>query len=236
MGRGKKRRVAKNRAKQERRRTIRIKMGKKIFFTLTHCYKKLVGLSNHYNYKANMHKLIYKDASFTNVRYQASILTQCNFSNAHLTGVDFFNSNLRGTSFKGATLKDVVFFNCNLKDASFENVHFSRVSFICTNTTVLKNFVPDEHCTLYTTYPKIEIDKTVEQELLDLSSYGLIYKYKVLHVNRQKLNFWCIQILLDCYGNKTYSALCNLAQSKNDRWNLYTIFSYRKLIERQIHL
>lgn len=37
LGRGKKKRVAKRRRKMFNRNAIRVKMGKPIFFTLTHC-------------------------------------------------------------------------------------------------------------------------------------------------------------------------------------------------------
>ena len=109
MGRAKKKRDAKRRKNMHTRNSIRIKMGKPIFFTLTHCSKKLKGISNRFNYKANMHNLCFVDASFYNVKYQASIMTDCNYRNANVIGVDFFNCNMRGTSFKNAKLKNVVF-------------------------------------------------------------------------------------------------------------------------------
>ena len=84
----------KRRAKRIKRENIKRAMNKKVFFTLTGCPKKLQGLSNRYNYKSNMHNLIYKDAKFQNVRYQASIITNCNFNQTVLTGVDFCNCNL----------------------------------------------------------------------------------------------------------------------------------------------
>lgn len=92
MGRGKKKRVAKRRRKMFNRNAIRVKMGEPIFFTLTHCSKKLGGVSNKYNYKANMHKLCFVGARFYNVKYQASIMTNCNFRNANLIGIDFLTA------------------------------------------------------------------------------------------------------------------------------------------------
>lgn len=47
------------------RNSIRAKMGKPVFFTLIHCNKKMSGISNKYNYKANMHKLCFVGARFT---------------------------------------------------------------------------------------------------------------------------------------------------------------------------
>ena len=70
MGRGKKKRDAKRRKHLLSKNAIREKMGKPIFFTLTHCSKKLRGISNKYNYKANMHNLCFVGANFYNVKYQ----------------------------------------------------------------------------------------------------------------------------------------------------------------------
>ena len=69
------------------RNSIRAKMGKPVFFTLTHCNKKMSGISNKYNYKANMHKLCFAGARFYNVKYQASIMTDCNYRDANIIGV-----------------------------------------------------------------------------------------------------------------------------------------------------
>lgn len=115
------------RQKSKQRILIRRKMGKPVFFTLTHCQKKLRGLSNQYNYKSNMHGLLFIGTKFSNVKYQASIMTECNFRDSFLTGVDFFNSNMKGVSFKNATLKNVVFYNCNLKGANFSGAKFEQV-------------------------------------------------------------------------------------------------------------
>ena len=102
MGRAKKKRVAKRRKRMFNRNSIRAKMGKPVFFTLTHCNKKMSGISNKYNYKANMHKLCFVSARFYNVKYQASIMTDCNYRDANIIGVDYFNCNMRETSFKNA--------------------------------------------------------------------------------------------------------------------------------------
>lgn len=78
LGRAKKKRVAKRKKRMFTRNAIRVKMGKPVFFTLTHCNKKMSGISNKYNYKANMHKICFVGARFYNVKYQASIMTECN--------------------------------------------------------------------------------------------------------------------------------------------------------------
>ena len=235
MGKGKSKRDAKRRKSQEQKRLVKIKMGKPVYFTLTHCVKKLNGICNKYNYKANMHGLIFKDAIFNNVKYQASIITKCNFNNSKLTGVDFFNSNLKSSSFKGATLSDVVFYNCNLKDADFQDAQFKKVCFVSTNTTVAKNLNLNETCNVYKTYPKISMNSDVEKELLLLSNINAIYQSRIIHVDKNKLNRWCIKILVDSYGYETYRALMAL-KSKRDKRHLFTIFAYKKHIERYLKL
>nr|WP_278244267.1 pentapeptide repeat-containing protein [Lachnobacterium bovis] len=74
-----------------------------------------------------MHKLCFVGVRFYNVKYQASIITNCNFRNANLIGIDFFNCNLRGTSFKNTSFKNVVFYNCNLRDADFKDAIFGNM-------------------------------------------------------------------------------------------------------------
>lgn len=121
------------------RNAIREKMRKPVFFTLTHCNKKMNGISHKYNYKANMHKLCFVGARFYNVKYQASIMTDCNYRDANIIGVDYFNCNMRGTSFKNARFKNMVFFNFNLKGVDFTGSKFENVAFICTNLQKPKN-------------------------------------------------------------------------------------------------
>lgn len=50
-----------------------MKAGKKVPFDLQNSPKRLSGTKNRYCYKTNIHKLIYKEAHFYNVKYQASI-------------------------------------------------------------------------------------------------------------------------------------------------------------------
>ncbi|MHC1715057.1 MAG: pentapeptide repeat-containing protein [Acidaminococcaceae bacterium] len=231
MGRGKKRQVAKHRTEQKNRRGIRIKMGKPLFFTLTHCCKKLMGLTDRYNYKSNLHKLVYKDARFCNARYQSSIITQCNFNNTRLIGIDFFNTNLKGSSFKNAYLKDVVFYNCNLRDVDFRGGNLTNVIFICTNISAAKNLEEiSDGFTVYRSYPKFQLEPALESKLLALATYNSISKYNVLHVNKHKLNYWFLQMIKDAYGIEVIEQLADSLTIAQNRKHLFTVWSYRKLI------
>lgn len=235
MGKAKRKRDAFRRAKMKKRIAIREQMGKPIFFTLTHCQKKLSGISNKYNYKANMHKLIFTDARFYNVKYQASIITDCNFRGAKFIGVDFYNSNMRGVSFKNASFENVVFYNCNLKNAEFRGASFSNVVFICTNTDVAQNLnVDDSEITVLRTYKKLDLPDELENDLLDLANNSSIFGAKVLHVNKKKLNHWVLYIIQERFGIEGLRSLSNRLHRK-ERWdNLYTVYSYLMLLENTL--
>lgn len=98
-------------------------------------------------------------ARFYNVKYQASIMTDCNYRDANIIGVDYFNCNMRGTSFKNAKFKNVVFFNCNLKGVDFTGTKFENVTFICTNLKNPKNLDLDNpEIRILRTYRPIDID------------------------------------------------------------------------------
>ena len=225
----------KRRAKRIQRENIKKAMNKKVFFTLTGCPKKLQGLSNRYNYKSNMHNLIYKDAKFQNVRYQASIITNCNFNQTVLTGVDFCNCNLKKSSFKGAKLHNVCFINCNLSGVDFTNAEFDNVIFVCTSVDKCKNFSCDSNCRIYRSYPKIELQDEISTQLLQLAEDTLIYEPHVLHVSRSKLNLWALKILDDLYGTDALRALCAINNRKN-KWGFYTLYSYMRHIEKYLKL
>lgn len=232
MGRGKKKQVAKRRRKMINRNAIRARMGKPIFFTLTHCSKKLSGVSNKYNYKANMHKLCYVGVRFYNVKYQASIMTNCNFRNANLIGIDFFNCNLRGTSFKNTSFKNVVFYNCSLRDADFKDAIFENVVFICTNFKEVKNLDFDNpEINILKTYNRIDLNSAVESRLLALAQNDSIFDARVLHVNKNKLNHWVLSLLNAKYEDKAILFLSKLLPKKEKWNNMYTIYSYMQLIE-----
>jgi hypothetical protein len=226
VGRGKKKR----RQKQAQKRKDKLKLGKQVPFDLANSPRKLNGIRNKYNYKSNMHNLIYKDAYFENVKYQASIITDCNFKNTKLRGVDFYNSNLKRTSFKGASLNNVIFFNCNLKGTDFKNVKFKNVFFMSTSIEVAKNFDQSGSITIITHYPKLEISERLKRTLTELSNCEKIYKGRVLHVNKNKWNHWNIKLLLDEYGKDLEKALYALIRRKN-KWGFNTLYSYKRFID-----
>lgn len=232
MGRAKKKRVAKRKKRMFTRNAIRAKMGKPVFFTLTHCNKKMSGISNKYNYKANMHKICFVGTRFYNVKYQASIMTDCNYRDASIIGVDYFNCNMRETSFKNARLKNVVFFNCNLKGVDFAGAQFDDVTFISTNLQEPKNLNLDNPgIRILRTYRTINIDRLVEDRLLVLAKNESIFNAKVLHVNKNKLNQWTIGLIYDKYGIDGIDTLSRIL-CKKEKWNnMYTVFSYMLLIE-----
>ena len=204
-------------------------------FNLANSPKKYKGCKNIYAYKTNIHNLIYKDASFENVRYQASNITYCNFKNAKLLGVDFANTNLKYTNFKGARLKEVIFFNCNLKNANFENVQFENVFFISTNINESKNLNLDDGCVYINSYPKIELDTELLNAIFNLANYNKIYKSHVLHVNKNKINIWNINLLLN-YGQENLTRCMKALSKRKNKNNFYTVYSYKKFIESYLKI
>ena len=207
-------------------------MGKPVFFTLAYCNKKLSGIWNKYMYKANMHKLCFVGARFYNVKYQASIVTDCNYRDATIIGVDYFNCNMRGTSFKNARFKNVVFFNCNFKEVDFTGAKFEDVTFICTNLQGPKNLNLDNpEIRILRTYRPIPIDEPVETRLLAMAQNDSIFNARVLHVNKNKLNQWTIGLICEKYGVDGIIMLSKILGQKEKWENMYTVFSYMLLIE-----
>lgn len=76
MSRTKRKRKAKQKLKIIRKR----KAGKLVRFVLTNSGRKYSGWSNRYNYQSNIHSIIYKDATFSNDKFQNCIITGCNFN------------------------------------------------------------------------------------------------------------------------------------------------------------
>ena len=235
MGQGKKKQKAKWLKKLHQRNSIRKKMGKPIFFTLTYCNKKLKGVSNQYLYKANMHKLFFTGTRFYNVKYQSSIITNCKFKGTELIGVDFFNCNMRNVSFKNAKLNNVVFYNCNLKSSDFSGATFSHVSFICTNVNVATGLnILDDGITVYKTYRHINLEPNTESTLLNLASIPSIYNANVLHVNKNKLNHWTLALIEEKYGTRGIDYLSKKL-SKKETWNnMFTVYSYTLLLDNYL--
>lgn len=235
MSRAKKKIKMIRRMKFMKRISIRKKMGKPVFFSLSRTPKSLGNFANKYSHKATLYKVLYNNANITNVRWNASNITNCSFRNAKCTGVDFCNTNLKNTSFCGAVLKNVMFFNCNLKGVNFEKTRFENVIFVSTNINNAKNLVIDDGCLIYNTYPKVTIPDEFSRKLYDLYDIPQIKKYNVLFVKENKLNLWILKILIDMFGKDVYRAL-NAIQRKKRIEEFYTLFSYIKHIEKYLQV
>lgn len=233
MEKGKKRKI--RNAKRLKRERIRKLMNKRVCFTLTNCHKKIQGIHDKYCYKSNMHGLIFKSAKFVNVRYRASIITNCNFNSTSLIGVDFCNCNLRKTTFNDAHLQNVCFINCDLRDVSFQNAEFKNVIFVCTGIDKAKNMPEEMSYRIYRTYPNMELSSEIKKLLIELSDNDLIFDPHVLHVNKNKLNLWTLRILNDLYGDDIYRAIYAIKGRKYKR-GFFTIYSYMKHIESYLKL
>ena len=81
------------------------------------------------------------------------------------------------------------------------------------------------------TYSPIPLDKLVEKELLKLAYNESLFNAKVLHVNKNKLNQWTLQMIYQKYGIEGIEMLSRILRRKTKWDNMYTIFSYMLLIE-----
>ena len=173
-----------------------------------------------------MHALCFVDARFYNVKYQASIMTDCNFRGSELIGIDLYNCNLRGSSFKNANLENVVFYNCNLRNADFTGTRFMNVTFICNKIDGAKDLnVYQDGITILRTYPKLEIADDLENLLLESANKESIFDAKVIHVNKGKLNKWNLSIIQSRCGDEGLDSLGKILQRKEKWERLFTVYS-----------
>ncbi|MBV1820071.1 pentapeptide repeat-containing protein [Clostridium sporogenes] len=193
----------------------KIKKGKLVRFNLSNSPVKYKGFKDKYNYQTNIHNLIYKDASFENVKYHASNITKCNFKNTKLLGVEFTS--------------------CNLKNTDFQGVKYDNVIFISTNLENAKNLNLIDKCEVLRTYPKDILNKELCEIVLKLSECEKIYKYHVLHVKKNKINRWNLSILQNYYDNRLQRAFEALYRRKN-KYAFYTVYAYRKMIDLYLHI
>lgn len=231
MGRGKKRR----KYKQKQKRLERVKKGELVKFDLQNSGKKYLGFKNKYCYKTNIHKLIYKNAKFQNVRYQASNLTNCNYKMASFVNVDFCNCNLKNSKFKDSYFENVIFINCNLRGADFTDARFKNVFFIMTNIDVAIG-IDKDMINIKNKYPQnIQLYNNCEIALYRLGEIDDIYKYHVFHIKPNKINMWIISILIERYGKDLGRAL-NALEKRNNKKLFYTMGSYINFIDSYLKI
>ena len=222
MSKGKKRRQAKQKAK----RIMKARRGKNAPFDLQNSPKKYRGFSNKYCYKTNIHRLIYKDASFSNIKFQASNMTDCNYRNSKLNCIDYVGCNLKGSNFTGAKLRNVLFMCCHLNGVNFTNCKFQNVYFITTNIEKCKGF-PNDGFIQMRTCPKLDIDEKIS---IAVDRMCQIKAAHIFHVANNKLNMWTIKIVLDKYGAMTGDLLLRLSRERKLK-ALYSLGAYCNFIE-----
>lgn len=226
----------KRKRKQKLRRVKRKAMGKIVCFSLSNSPRKYSGFGNKYNYGTNIHNLIYRGGKFENVRFQASNITACNLKNTRLIGVEFMNTNLKETEFNGATLKDAIFFNCNLKGTDFTDAKFINVKFISTNINKAINLNITDGIEVIKNYPNIKLNQYLEDSILRLQSINKIYKYHILHVKKDKINLWNIELLLRDYKQEDLSRALGALARRNDKRGFYTVYKYKKFIDSYLKI
>ena len=231
MYRNKRKRKAKQKLKIIRKR----KAGKLVRFVLTNSGRKYSGWSNRYNYQSNIHSIIYKDATFSNDKFQNCIITGCNFNNANLSDIDFTHCNLKGSSFKNAVLSNVTFFNCNMKDVNFDGAVLKNVAFICMSLSKIKN-LPDIGYSVLNQYPNIE-DRRLLDTALALSNHNSFYKYHVFHVDKYKVNNWYLYWLAEQYPSyEDVSRGLYALKKQKDKSGFITVASYKRFLDRYLKI
>lgn len=226
-----KRRKSKRKTKAEKKRIKKANLGKLVPFNLQNSPKKYDGFSNKYCYKTNIHRLIYKGAVFSNVKYQASIITNCNFRGAVFNGVDFCNCNLKGSNFQGARLNNVIFFNCNLSGCVFDKANFNNVNFIVTNIGVAKNICGGVGYKEIKTYPKIELSDRLKENIYNLAQFKDILIPRTIHVTKNKINLWMISLLLENTEQDDLARCFYALSNRKNKDRFYTIQSYQTFID-----
>ncbi|RGH73366.1 pentapeptide repeat-containing protein [Ruminococcus sp. AM31-15AC] len=231
MGRAKRKRKAKEKAK----RKAKIKAGKLVRFVLSNSPVKYNGWSNRYNYQSNLHHLIYKDATFTNDKFQNCIITDCNFKQTSFTDVDFAHCNLKGSTFKNSRLKNVTFFNCKMKSVDFSGATFDNVAFICMSIDATKN-LPSSGYVIINKYPQITHQRLLENAMA-LSQYSQYYKYHILNVDKNKVNNWYLYLLAEQY--QSYDDVARGLYALRNRYNkrgFITVGAYKKHLDTYLKI
>lgn len=227
MGRAKRKRKAKEKAK--------IKESKLVRFVLSNSPVKYNGWSNKYNYQSNIHHLIYKGADFLNDKFQNCIITDCNFKQAHFSDVDFAHCNLKGSSFENTRLKNVTFFNCKMKSVDFSGATFDNVAFICMSVDTIKN-LPLNGYIVINKYPQITHQRLLDNAMA-LSQYIQFYKYHILNVDKNKVNNWYLFLLAEQY--QCYDDVARgLYALRNRRYKngFITVGAYKKYLDTYLKI
>lgn len=204
-------------------------------FSLANSPKKYSGYSNRLNYKTNIHNLIYVNAKFKNVKFQASNVTECNFRDATFHGIDFMNTNLKKCNFKNCYFEDVIFYSVNLTGANFLNATFKNVYFINTNIQKTKNI--DTTCVeILNDNSEIDISRNLLKVIEELTSIVKFKKNYVLTTKRskgKKVNSLILELLLrDFTQLELKRAFHKLINSDNKNRNKFfiTYFSYKDFL------
>ena len=200
-------------------------------FVLTHSSsKKYKGWSCIYNYQANIHGVNYKGATFTNDKFQSSIITGCNFKKSKLIGIDFTHCNMKKSKFDGAIFDSVTFFNCNIKDVNFNGAKFKNVFFISMDISKAMN-LPETGYTIINSYPTIN-NPILENSVLKLAERNSFLRYHVLNISANKINKWYLSILINKYGSAyDISRALKALYNRKNRRDFITLFSYTEYLD-----
>lgn len=225
----------KKKIKLKRKRVQKIKKGINVPFELHK--RPLRSLENRYFYKANMHMCSGKKRSFENVRFRSSNMTKSKFNGASFKGVDFIFTNLKKSIFRNCFFKDVIFFGSNMKKCKFINSKFQNVYFINIDKSKFIGIDNNEVGTFFiNNYPNIKINENLKIALDKITLNNRIFKYNVIHVSKNKPNYWIINMLLKDFSQvelaKGFDKLST--NLKNNNKMFFTYYSFKDFFSKYL--
>lgn len=229
MSRSKKKRKAELKRNREKRKL----KGKPVYFSIANNPKKLKGRNSFYYYKVNLHNIIFKGASFKNSRFKAGHMTNCNLRNAKFIGCDFVAMNLKESDFRNAQFINCCFFNCKLDGANFQGSQFKNTYFMSTKLSNTKNLELKD-VKIVKSYPNFNLIPYLKYKISYLYEFKKIREYGVLNIDKNTINFWFLNILLQDFSQKELSIfLSEVCQRRQKRQKNYiTLYSFTEEMER----
>lgn len=233
MGRGKKKRKAKLRAKRKLKRKKGLNTPLNLFNNI------LKPLRSNFYYDGTIHNKSSSKSSFYNIRFKKVNITYCSFKQVKFNGIDFIFSNLKHSNFTNCSFEDTVFFGSNMKYVKFKNCIFKNVYFF--NTDISKISCIDfsnSEISVINQYPNLTLIQQLDNSLGRLSLNERIFKNRVLHVTRNKPNYWIISILLkDFSQDELVKGFNKLSYNNNSNSNrdFFTYSSFKNFLNKYLN-
>lgn len=232
MGRGKKKRKAKLADKRKLKRKKGLNTPLNLFNNI------LKPLRSNFYYDGTIHNKSASKSSFYNIRFKKVNITYCSFKQVKFNGIDFIFSNLKHSKFTNCSFEDTVFFATNIKYVKFKNCSFKNVYFFNTDTSKISciDFLNSE-ISVINKYPNLTLSKQLNNALEKLALNERILKNRVIHVTKNKPNYWIVSILLKDFSEgelvKGFNKLSYNSNSNSNR-NFFTYKSFKDYLNKYL--